>query len=162
MFERIFVPLDGSRFGSSALKYATAVAQCFGAQVVLVQAVKPAIPSMALATPEGMVSPYTAGIAVQGAREQDRRNVAKARRYLRRKARELRNTGMACSFSIPIGEPAQSILKVCHKGRADLIIMSTHGKAGLKRVILGSVADEVSRKSRVAVLLVPQKGRRSR
>ena len=162
MFEQILVPLDGSRFGSSALKYAISLAQHFSAQVTLVQAVKPAIPSMAPAMPEGMVDPHAAEIAVQGAREQDRRNVTKVRLYLRRKARELRSTGLTCSYSIPVGEPAQSILNICRKEGADLIIMSTHGKGGLKRAILGSIADEVSRKSRVAVLLVPQRRLRRR
>ena len=46
MFKRILVPLDGSRFGSRALTYASEVAPHFGAKVILIQVVKPAMPGV--------------------------------------------------------------------------------------------------------------------
>ena len=88
MFKRILVPLDGSRFGSRALQYATEVAQHFGAEVVLMQVVKPTTPvATTTGMAPGMESPATAELAAQAALEEDKRNSTRAKRYLSGKIR---------------------------------------------------------------------------
>jgi len=154
MFKRIIVPLDGSRLGSAALKYAEAVAERFTADLVLMQAVVPATPTPIPATPAGAMSPATAELALQAARAEDKRNAEKARRYLQRKVREVKGRGLRCSYKLVMGHPGKSIINLCRKERIDLAVMSTHGRGGLKRAILGSVADEVVRESKVPVLVI--------
>ncbi len=53
-----------------------------------------------------------------------------------------------------IGEPADLILEVAEKERAELIVMGTHGRSGLARVLTGSVAEAVIRRSRLPVITV--------
>ncbi len=56
---------------------------------------------------------------------------------------------------IPNGSVAQTILDAVDRHKADLIVMGTHGRAGLQRMLLGSVAETVLRRTRVPVLVVP-------
>jgi len=156
MFKRILVPLDGSRFSSSALRYAIGIAQRFNAQIILIEAVKPVTPSAVPAEAEATTVPVVTEVAVQAARLEEKRSVTKTKRYLQRKVRDVTKRGIKCSYRIEMENPAESILKTCRKEGVKLIIMSTHGKGGLKRAILGSVADEVTRKSRVPVMLIRQ------
>ena len=155
MFKRLLVPLDGSRFGSRALAYASEVAHHFGAEVVLIQVVKPATP---VATTTGMTpgiaSPSTAELAVQAALEEDKRNSAHAKRYLSRKVRGLKSRDIKASYQVIVGDPAQSIMEYSKKEHVDLVVMTTHGKSGLKRAVMGSVADAVIRESGKPVLVI--------
>lgn len=159
MFKRILVPLDGSRFSSTALKYAVDVAEHYKAQIILMQAVVPATPTAVPATPVGTLSPVTAELAVQSARLEDRENASKAKRYLQRKAREVSRRGIECSYRITRGDPARSIIRLCRQEKVNLVTLSSHSKGGLKRAILGSVTDQLVRESKVPVLLI-RPGRR--
>jgi nucleotide-binding universal stress UspA family protein len=162
MFKRILVPLDGSRFSSQALSYASDIAKRYQSELVIIRVVPPAtvIPS-STATEMG-VDPTAARIAVQSARIQDRLNVTRARKYLQQKLRAITKQGIEGSYHIAMGEPGKSIIQYSAEKRVDLIVMMTSGKGGLKRAILGSVADEVTRKAGVPVLLVPKRKRRKR
>lgn len=154
MFERVLVPLDGSSLALCALKYATEVAQRFEAECILMQVVKPATPVIA-AGPSG-VAAYPAGSEIT-ALEEDKRNIASANRYLSRKARGIKSQDMPVSYVVIVGDPAQSIMTFAKKEHIDLIVMSTHGKSGLKRAIIGSVADEVIREPGIPVLAIRPK-----
>ena len=155
MFKRILVPLDGSRFGSRALQYATEVAQHFDAEVVLIQVVKPATPvATTTGIDAGMGSPAAAEITMQAALEEDKRNSTLAKRYLSGKIRGMKPRDIKGSYQVVVGDPAQSIMSFAQKEHIDLIFMTTHGKSGLKRAFMGSVADAVIRESGKPVLVV--------
>jgi nucleotide-binding universal stress UspA family protein len=162
MFKRIMVPLDGSRFSSQALSYARDIARRYQSELVIIRVVPPAtvIPS-STATEMG-VDPTAARIAVQSARIQDRVNVMRVRKYLQRKLRATTKRGIEGSYNIALGEPGESIVQYSAEKNINLIVMMTSGKGGLKRAILGSVADEVTRKAGVPVLLIPKKRQRRR
>ena len=162
MFKRILVPLDGSRFSSQALSYARDIARRYQSELVIIRVVPPAtvIPS-STATEMG-VDPTAARIAVQSARIQDRVNVMRVRKYLQRKLRATTKQGIEGSYHIALGEPGESIVQYSAEKNINLIVMMTSGKGGLKRAILGSVADEVTRKAGVPVLLIPKKRQRRR
>ena len=154
MFRRLLVPLDGSRFGSRALQYATEVAQHFDAEVVLMQVVEPTTPvATATGMAPGMGSPATAEITMQAALEEDKRNSTRAKRYLSRKIRGMKPRDIKGSYQVVVGDPAQSIMSFAQKEHIDLIVMTTHGKSGLKRAFMGSVADAVIRESGKPVLV---------
>jgi nucleotide-binding universal stress UspA family protein len=160
MFKKILVPLDGSRFGSGALKYAGEMAKLCGAEVLLLQAVIPAapIPSPSSMLP-GVIGPETTGLSVEIAQSEDKRNMAKAKRYLAGKARNLKARGIPTSYKAVLGDPADVILKQARGKKTDVVIMTSHGKSGLKRALLGSVTDEVVRKSRKPVMVIRPKSR---
>jgi len=160
MFKRILVPLDGSRFSVQALRYAIEVAQRFDAEVILMQVVPPASLALAAAPPAGEASSVVTEIAVQEAHRQDTRNVARAKRYLRNKLKGITAKGIKGSHHVVMGVPAKSIMDFCQKENVALVVMTTHGRSGLKRAFLGSIADELIRESGVPVLVIrPQKQR---
>jgi len=132
MFKRILVPLDGSRFGSRALRYATAIAQHFDAEVILIRVIRHTTPMIA-AEAHGVASPAESEIAVQAALEADKQNVARAKRYLRDKVRAIKSRHIKASYQVTIGEPAQSIMQFSKKENISLIVMTTHGKSGVIR-----------------------------
>ena len=153
MFRRVLVPLDGSRFASRALRYAAEVAQRFSAEVILIHVVKPATAVIDAATPIG-VSAAASEIAVQVALEADKRNAARARRYLSGKVRAMRSRHIRSSYRVLTGDIAHSIIEFGEKENIDLVVMTTHGKTGLKRAVMGSVADVVIRESGKPVLVI--------
>jgi nucleotide-binding universal stress UspA family protein len=70
-----------------------------------------------------------------------------------------RARGLAADVSVTIGEPAQEIADVAEEYATSLIVMSTHGHRTLSRMLLGSVATEVMRHSKVPLLIVPPHAR---
>jgi len=153
MFNRILVPLDGSRFGSQAVKYAEEIARRFESKIYLIQVVKPAVPmtgSIVSGTGENVT---TAKTAIQIAQDEDKRNSAHAKRYLQRKSKEIGRRNIDGSYNVLVGNPALLINGFAKKHYIDLIVMTSHGKGGLKRAIMGSVADEVVRESGKPVLV---------
>ena len=157
IFERILIPLDGSRFSGQALRYAIKVAQRFGAELLLIQVVPPTPLTALIAPPDGMGSPVTTKIAVQEASRRDKSNIDHAQRYLRRKLRGVATKGIKGSHYVVTGTPDESITKFCQKEGVGLVVMTTHGKSGLKRAIMGSVADKIIRESGVPVLVIRPK-----
>ncbi|NLE07928.1 MAG: universal stress protein [Dehalococcoidales bacterium] len=161
MFKRILVPLDGSRYGSKALDYARAIAEKFGAEIILLQVVKPSVPVTPTGIGEPMIqSPAATRTAIQIAQNEDKRNSTSAARYLGRKVRDLKAKNIEGSYQIIIGTPAEAIMNYSQKNKIDLIIMTTHGKSGIVRAVMGSVADEVVRNSGKPVMVIrPKKGK---
>lgn len=158
MFKRLLVPLDGSPFASRALRYAAEVAIRFSAELVLIQVIKSTIPVIDAGGPVG-VNPAASAIAVQAAREADSRNAARARRYLTGKVRALRSRHIQSSYHVLVGEAARSIMEFSEREKIDLVVMTTSGKSGLRRALMGSVADVVIRQSGKPVLVIrPQTG----
>jgi nucleotide-binding universal stress UspA family protein len=66
-----------------------------------------------------------------------------------------RDAGVAYEKEVAEGDPGEELLKLCSDLGFDLIVMGTIGKSGLKRFLLGSVAEKVVRHSHVPVLVVP-------
>ena len=65
--------------------------------------------------------------------------------------RRLRQKGLSARFKVREGDPAEALLK--HARPSDLIVMTTHGLGGLKRWLLGSVAEKVVHQAKVPVLI---------
>jgi len=158
VFKRILVPLDSSRFSSQALRYATKIAQQFDADIILMQVVHSATPIAATDGDfETAENPSTTKIAIDIAIIEDNRHVVLAKRYLSRKMREISSHGIKGSYHVVVGNPSQSIIEFAWGKHIDLVVMTTHGKSGLKRAIMGSVADTVIRESGKPVLVIRPK-----
>ena len=141
-FQRILVPLDGSVRAERVLPVVTPIAHALGSELILFQ------------VPIVYVSGWMTGewfLPVQGVlatAEQD------AQVYLDYVAARLRQEGIKTSIATEIGAVAASIIGHAEDNRVDLIAMCTHGRTGLRRWTLGSVADRVLRAGKVPILLV--------
>jgi len=134
---KILVPLDGGALADSALEHAQELAASRGAEVVLFSAV--------WVEPTDNPLTYTRDLDVSS---------AKAKEMLKTRVEGLANAGVKASSFIKRGEEAGSILDAAAEAGADLIAMTTHGRTGVKRWLLGSVAERVLRASPLPVLLV--------
>ena len=154
MFKRILVPLDGSRYSSRSLEYAEELARKFNSEIIMMRVVEPSppIPPTTGAAPD-MVNPAATNISVKAALREEKTNRKRAAKYLARKAREIRVEDDRVTYTVHTGSPALSIIEFSKSENIDLIVMTTHGEGGIKRAILGSVADEVVRESGKPVLV---------
>ena len=139
---RVLVTLDGSSFAERVLPWVQRVSEATGAQVLLL-----AVPEV----PEPSLYGAMAG-AVDELRE---RAEANTQRYLERIAAQLEEAGMPVQTLVEGSRPATAILDVAEREQVDLIMLATHGRGGMERLMLGSVADRVVHHSRCPILLVP-------
>ncbi len=157
MFTRVIVPLDGSELAERALPYAVAIAQKFNAALVLVRACDgPARAAQVLALSEagagvgGVIDPSS----VQAVTEAAQLETEDAARYLESVAARLAQQGLQAEMQVVDARPADAILASVPDEGSALIVMSTHGRSGLQRLVMGSVAEDVLHRSPVPVLLV--------
>lgn len=136
---RILIPLDGSRFGEEALEQLDGVAQPFGAELILVGAAGPLEWAYSQATPAVRAGFDTA--------------LKETQTYLEGVAEGLRARGYTVDVEAEIGRPGPIVEGVMQRRRIDLIVMATHGRTGIARLALGSVATELLQRATVPLLL---------
>lgn len=142
-FHHILVTLDGSPESREILPFARASAHTSGAEITLFQVIPPHFP---------LSSPFTSHSShgFQGLEEEEK----SARGALELEAIPLREEGITVRVEVKTGvHPAEGILEFAEAGDVDLVAMATHGRGGVARLILGSVADKVIRGGTVPVLL---------
>ncbi|RPH99758.1 MAG: universal stress protein, partial [Zetaproteobacteria bacterium] len=135
MLSRILVPLDGSPLAEAVIPQVAELAALRKAEVVLLR--------VALAHTLPGADPVAAQV----------RAVDEAEAYLLRVERDLVARGLPVVRAVRYGRPAEEILDHARVGGVSLIAMSTHGRTGIRRWVLGSVAEQVARRSPVPVLL---------
>jgi nucleotide-binding universal stress UspA family protein len=134
MIERIVVPLDGSLTAEAILPQVRRMLYRNDSEVILVRAVNPPMVENAIVLAEA--------------------DLAAAREYILGQMERLEKAGVRAKYVVRIGSPVGVILDVVEEHRATLIALATHGATGLKRLLFGSVAEGLIRKSPVPVLLV--------
>jgi len=142
MYERILVPLDGSKLAEQAIPYATEL--CKGStQVTLFQVVHLPLP---LAAPDvAMTVPMPDLDELK----------QEALDYLERLAAPLRAEGVRVQVAVVERDAvAQAIVEYAEENEINLIAMTTHGRSGLSRLLFGSVAEEVVRHAPCPVLII--------
>ena len=152
MFERIVVPLDGSRLSTQAIPYAIEVGKRFGAEIILVRVISP--DDLALVPEVQGVDNHNSTDLLQKEETEDVDNVAYAKRYLINWSQSLKSQGVKASYEVLVGNPAKAIMLLSKTQQASLIVMMSHGKGAFRRAIMGSVADEILRHSSIPVLVV--------
>jgi nucleotide-binding universal stress UspA family protein len=139
---RVLVTLDGSSFAERVLPWVQRVSEATGAEVLLL--VVPEVPE-----------PSLYGAMADAVDELRGQAEANARRYLERVSAQLLDAGLPVRSLVEGSRPATTILDVAERGQVDLIMLATHGRGGIDRLMLGSVADRVVHHSLCPVLLVP-------
>jgi len=151
-YKRILVPVDGSPTAAQGLREAIKLARDSRAKLRLLYVVEE---FAAFAAPEigANVGPLLEALNAAG------------RKALARVARRARAAGLRPESALAEdfgGRVADAIVKHARRWRADLIVMGTHGRRGVRRALVGSDADLVVRYSPVPVLVVPARGRSAR
>ncbi len=145
MYNKILAPMDGSEFSECALSHLEAVATgCHVPEVVLLRVVEP--------------FHQVAEVGEDFMRKAEKGALESAKSYLSEVADRLGKAGVKTSTVVLQGQAADEILDYAKKNKIDLIVMSTHGRSGVARWTMGSVADKIVRHSRAAVLTVSPAG----
>lgn len=144
MFSTIVVPLDGSEFGERALPVAVALARRSDAVLELVHVREPAVPTSGAPVPDPRFDDEVEQLV--------RSRVASLADAL------ARDSGLQVSPVFLNGDVAPAVQAYVAERGADLIVMTSHGRGGLSRAWLGSVADELVRRSTAPLLLVRPDG----
>ena len=125
---KVLCPVDFSEESRAALRVAADLARRFGAELTLFHAEAPTSRLQAATASDGQLADWK--------REAERLGVTRA------------------ATATAAGEPQTAIVDLAAKGRYDLVVMGTHGRTGRDRALIGSVAENVVRRSRVPVLVV--------
>lgn len=145
MYRKILVPLDGSKVAEGVLPHAKALAYSEGAELILLTVgANPAV-DFIFSDP---------GLAQSAVLEQEERS----RKYINEIESQLEAAGFKTSTVLRAGSVAEVILGVADELHVDVIAMSTHGRTGPARWLLGSIAERVVHNSKVPVLLIRAKG----
>jgi len=139
----LLVPLDGSPLAEAALPYATTIAQASGARILLLTVLESEpLRTMVVGGDERLRTEIEAGWRTP------------AEGYLAGVAARLAARGVRAEYQAVVGDPVDQILATAEDERATMIVMATHGRGGLQRLLLGSVADKLMRMSTRPLLLV--------
>lgn len=147
MFQRILVPLDGSARAERAIPVAARLAHASGGSVILVRVVNKSSgfwPSVAERT--------TLARQVLAA------DLAEAERYLAGVATSPELEGIPTERVVQLGPTVSTILAVADDSQADLIVLCSHGYTGIRRHIMGSIAEKLAREASVPVLVLREDG----
>ena len=140
----ILLPTDFSDCGNYALSFAASLARTFGASIICVHVIEPMVPTVGYS---GMTEPLPmADITDQ--------LEYSAERELPKLAEREECAGLEVEEMIVHGEAASEIVRVAKERNVDLIVVSSHGRTGLGRILFGSTAEAVVRHASCPVLVV--------
>jgi nucleotide-binding universal stress UspA family protein len=137
-------PLDGSELAKKGLVEAEKLAKCFGAEMILFQVV----PFMPIYGSPELVTPLII----------DEKQKEAAEQYLANLCEELRKKEFKVTATVKTGQQvAVEIIDFAKEHGVDLIVMSTHGRSGITRWVLGSVALKILTRAETPILLLRSK-----
>ena len=162
MYKKILVPLDGSKLSELSLKHLNTITSgCRTCQIILATVVEtPFVPVSEYFTAQEARDAIPAKMLEKAEKEIKK----KAKDYLSKAAKSLKSKGMTVQTVLiePVlaEDIAEAILSYAKKNKVELIIMSTHGRGGIIRWAMGSVADKIVRHASSPVLTVSPAGSR--
>ncbi|MGI2336380.1 MAG: universal stress protein [Dehalogenimonas sp.] len=153
MYERILVPLDGSKLAETVLTNVEDImvkmAPETESEVTLLEVVSGL-------TYNALTRDRRAQVPLE---EHELEEVkAEALAYLEETAAPLRARGIKVNTMVSVGDVAEEVVKAAHEVKANIIAMSTHGFSGIKRWALGSIADRVVKISDIPTMVIRAKG----
>jgi len=145
MYRKILVPLDGSPLAEKALDHAVKLAKVFDSEIILFQVVH----FMPIYGSPELVAPLIV----------DEKQKEAAEKYLAGLSEELKKKGFKATAVVRTGQQvAVEIIDFAKESGANLIVMCTHGRSGISRWVLGSVALKVLTRAETPILLIRSKG----
>ncbi|MDD5288246.1 MAG: universal stress protein [Dehalococcoidales bacterium] len=144
LLTKILVPLDGSKEGETAIPYAEELSSRLKAEITFLQV---------LATGyQAMTESGGAYIAYSESQMESFKRYALT--YLNPIAVRLKNKGISTKVETRLGDSAEEIISLAGESKADVVIMSTHGRSGFSRWVFGSVADKLIHGGNTPLILV--------
>ena len=140
----ILLPTDFSECGNYALSYAASLARTFGASIICVNVIEPIVPTVGYS---GMTEPLPIADITEQLEDS-------AERELPKLAECDECSGIDVEELVVHGEAASEIVRVAKERDVDLIVISSHGRTGLGRILFGSTAESVVRHASCPVLVV--------
>jgi nucleotide-binding universal stress UspA family protein len=161
-FKRILCPVDLSSFSLEALKLAVKMARASNAALYVLHAIDNPFDELYMSS-IGQADPAVLGL--YQSRPLKRAQIIKATEghsevLLKQFAHDWVTPGSKVRYIVKSGDAFEAILDAAEEHRADLIVLATHGRTGLKRLLIGNVAEKVVRHAACPVLIV--KARRER
>jgi nucleotide-binding universal stress UspA family protein len=151
-FGRMLIPLDGSQLAEQILEPGMALATAMKAEITLLRVVQQLTP--ASYDPDSSRVSGLRSTSLKHLQEIDRQEWSRAEEYLDQLAARLRAGSLSVQTRVVSHiRPATAILDDASSNGADLIALATHGRGGLKRWLVGSVADKVVRGATTPVLV---------
>jgi len=140
-FLSLICPVDFSDASRGALSHAAAIADHFGAEITVLAVVDPFVAAISAAEPMSTT--------VENETEQA------LKRFCQDTLAHLPPGPRGLRLRYAIGTPALEILREAHESHADLIVMSSHGRQGIRKMVFGSTTERVLRETHVPVLITP-------
>lgn len=140
----ILLPTDFSECANYALSYASEFAREAKAAIICVHVIEPVVPTVGYS---GVTEPLPMADISEQLEESAERELPKI-------AQHEECTGLAVEEVIVHGDAASEIVRVARERQVDLIVISSHGRTGLGRILFGSTAEQVVRHAPCPVLVV--------
>ncbi len=153
MYGKIMVPLDGSELAECVLPHVAAIATgCKIAKVVFVRVVEP--PKLSASLPaQGEL-----GSQEKNRRKQVEQRIKAAEAYLKKIVQSTAIENAALSYEVLEGKVAETLADWAEKNDVDLIIIASHGRSGISRWMMGSIAERILHSVCVPVLMIRAPG----
>jgi nucleotide-binding universal stress UspA family protein len=153
MYSKIMVPLDGSELAECVLPHVEAITSgCKIATVVFVRVIDP-----------GTVSATLPAQGELGYQEKSRRQLEEERKknagaYLKKIVDSISIENAVLNYEVLEGRVAETLADWAEKNNADLIVIASHGRSGIGRWVMGSVADRIMRSVCIPVMMIRAPG----
>ena len=149
MYQHILVPLDGSEVAECVLPHLTVIGTgCDAKKITLVRVVEPL----------HLYGGVESGISPEERHRIDDEARKIAGTYLEQVAERLKQNGLGVDYEVPYGKVIDVIAGFVKKNGVDLVILATHGKSGVSRMVWGSMADRILRSIHVPILMIRASG----
>jgi nucleotide-binding universal stress UspA family protein len=153
MYSKIMVPLDGSELAECVLPHVAAIATgCKIATVVFVRVIDPATVSASLPA-QGEL-----GSQEKSRRQTEAQRKENAEAYLKKIIKSIDLENAALRYEVLEGRVAENLADWAEKNEVDLIVIASHGRSGIGRWVMGSVADRIMRTVCIPVLMIRAPG----
>jgi nucleotide-binding universal stress UspA family protein len=153
MYNKIMVPLDGSDLAECVIPHVAAITTgCKITDVVFVRVVNP------IHLPASVPARGEFGFSENERRKLEEHQKQTAETYLKQIVENTRLEGAVLGYEVLAGKVADTLAQWAEKNGVDLIVIASHGRSGVSRWVLGSVADRVLRSACVPVLMIRAPG----
>ena len=153
MYNKIMVTLDGSELAECVMPHVEAITTgCKITNVVFVRVVNP------VQLPASVPASGEFGFSEKERQELEEHRKQTAEAYLKRIVENTRLDGAVLSYEVLEGKVADTLAHWAEKNGVDLIVIASHGRSGVSRWVMGSVADRIMRSACVPVLMIRAPG----
>ena len=144
MFKNVLLPTDGSEFANAALVKGAQFAKSISANIIVAYVTPP----WDVAAPAEVVIAFPAHEVEANMRKAAEETLAAAKKLVEAE-------GLTCdTVHVPDKHPAEGVLEAAEKSGSDIIVLGSHGRRGLSKLLLGSTAQEIVTRAHIPVLII--------